>query len=80
MHKSALKIVYKDYISSFEDLLKKDKSVTIHHGNVQSLAIELFKVQESLSNSMFCSIFPTQSISYNLRSQADIIRSNASTT
>ena len=33
LHESALRIVYKDYISSFEDLLKRDKSVTIHHRN-----------------------------------------------
>ena len=46
--KGPVHIVYKDYNSSFEDLLKRDKSVTIH-----SLAIELFKVKRNLSNSMF---------------------------
>ena len=29
LHERALRIVYKDFISSFEDLLKRDKSVTI---------------------------------------------------
>ena len=75
LHESALRIVYKDYISSFEDLLKKDKSVTIHHKDIQSLT----KVKQNLSNSMLSNIFPTRSISYNLRSQTDFIRSNAST-
>ena len=74
-----LHIVYKDYISSFENLLKRYKSVTIHHRNIQSMAIELFKVKQNLSNSMLSNIFPTQSISYNLRSQTDFIRSNTST-
>ena len=64
LHESA-RIVYKDYISSFEDLLKRDKSVTVHHRNIQSLAIELFKVKQNLSNSMLCNIFQTRSISYN---------------
>ena len=77
--KGPLRIVYKDYNSSFEDLLKRDKSVTIHHRNIQSLAIELFKVKQNLSNSMLSNIFPTQSISYNLQSQTDFIGSNAST-
>ena len=54
LHERALRIVYKDYISSFEDLLKRDKSVTIHHRNIQSLAIELFKIKQNLSNSMLC--------------------------
>ena len=74
-----LHIVYKDYISSFENLLKRDKSVTIHHRNIQSMAIELFKVKQNLSNSMLSNIFPTRSINYNLRSQTDFIRSNTST-
>ena len=30
--------------------LKRDKSVTIHQRNIQSLAIELFKVKRNLSN------------------------------
>ena len=79
MHEKALRNVYKVYTSSFEDLLKRDNSVTIHHRNIQSLAIELFKVKQNLSNSMLNNIFPTRSISYNLRSQTDFIRSNAST-
>ena len=75
LHDRALQIVYKDDISSFEDLFKRDKSVTIHHRNIQSLAIELFKVKQNLSNSMLCKIFQTGSISYNLRSQTDFIKS-----
>ena len=51
LHERALRIVYKDYISSFEDLLKRDKSVTINHMNIQPLAIEIFKVSK---------IFPIQ--------------------
>ena len=80
LHERALKIVYKDYVSSFEDLLKKEKSVTIHHRNIQSLAIELFKIKQNLSNSVLCNIFQTRSISCNLRKQTDFIRNNASTT
>ena len=35
-----LRIVYKDYKSSFAELLSEDKSLTVHHRNVQKLAIE----------------------------------------
>ena len=79
LHERDLRIVYKDCISSFEDLLKRYKSATIHHRNIQSLAIELFKVKQNLSNSVLSKVFPARSISYNLRSQTDFIRSNAST-
>ena len=50
LHKRALRIVYKDHIIAFEDLLKREEFVTIHHRNMQSQAIELFKVKQNLSN------------------------------
>ena len=43
LHERALGIVYKDDNLSFNELLKKDGSVSTHHRNVQSVAIELYK-------------------------------------
>ena len=43
LHERALRIVYNDTIMSFEELLVKDKTFTIHHQNIQSLAIEMCK-------------------------------------
>ena len=43
LHERALRIAYKDYASSFESLLEKDRSVTIHQKNVQLLMTEMFK-------------------------------------
>ena len=43
LHKRALSLVYNDYLSSFSVILEKDKSVTIHHRNLQTLAYEIFK-------------------------------------
>ena len=45
MQQRALRIVYNDCSSSFEGLLNKDKSVSIHQRNLQQLAIENFKVK-----------------------------------
>ena len=67
LQERSLRIVYNDYITSFEDLLKKDKSCKIHHKNIQSLAIELFKVKKGIANRILCDIFPLRSIDYNLR-------------
>ena len=36
LQERSLRIVYNDYITSFEDLLKKDNSFKIHHKNIQS--------------------------------------------
>ena len=37
----ALRIVYMDNVSSFDELLVKSKSVSIHTRNLQHLAIEI---------------------------------------
>ena len=42
IHVRALRIVYNDYVSSFDELLTKDKSFTIHHRNIQTLPIEIY--------------------------------------
>ena len=44
LHQRALQLVYDDRQSTFEELLNIDKSLTIHHKNVQVLATELYKV------------------------------------
>ena len=46
LHKRALSLVFND-LSSFSELLEKDKSVTIHHRNLQTLAYEIFKVKKT---------------------------------
>ena len=45
----ALRLVYKDNKLTFDNLLKLDNSVTIHHGNLHILATETFKVKNSLA-------------------------------
>ena len=47
LQERSLRIVYNYCITSFKDLLKKDNLFKIHHKNIQSLAIELFKVKFS---------------------------------
>ena len=58
IHELALQIVYRDNSSSFTELIKKDNSVCIHYRNIQSLAIELYKVKHTISNSLMLDIFP----------------------
>ena len=58
LHERALRIVYRDETSSFEELLTKDESFTIHERNIQTLAIELYKVYYGLSPEIMNLIFP----------------------
>ena len=57
LHERALRIVYKDDCSSFDELLKKDDAVTIHHRNIQTIAIELYKYKNGLSPVIMNEIF-----------------------
>ena len=43
LHERALRLVYDDYSSRFETLLERDSSFTIHHKNIQSMLIEIYK-------------------------------------
>ena len=48
LHEKALRIVYSDTVTSFGNLLIKDKSFLIHHQNIQLLAIEIYKAIPNL--------------------------------
>ena len=48
-HERALRILSKDHFSSFEELLSKDKSVTVHQRDLQILATEMCKMLSGLS-------------------------------
>ena len=58
IHERALRIVYKDNVSSFSELLIKDESFTIHERNIQTLAIELYKVAYGLSPKLMNQVLP----------------------
>ena len=45
IHERALRKVYKDFNSSFQELFVEDSSLNIHHRNLQKLATEIFKLK-----------------------------------
>ena len=45
LHEWALRTVYQDKKSSFETLLKHDKSVSIHVKNLQYFATEIYEIE-----------------------------------
>ena len=57
IHERALRITYKEKSSTFQELLEKDSSVSIHHRNVQKLAIEIYKVLHGFSPPILNDIF-----------------------
>ena len=67
LHERALRLVYDDRQSTFEELLNIDKSVTIHHRNLQALATELYKVHQGLAAEPIKDIFKIRNVTYNFR-------------
>ena len=67
IHERSLRIVYKNKQSTFQELLDRDKSVTVHHSNIRKLAIETFKVKNNLSPEILNYIFEIVDSSYYLR-------------
>ena len=44
-------------MSSYDYLLTKDRSVSIHHKNIQNLAIEMFKIKSNLTPKIVNDLF-----------------------
>ena len=73
IHERALRIACKDYVSSFDILLERSKSVTIHTKNLQTLMIERSKTQNNVSPSFMNEIFRERVNMYNLRNNNELV-------
>ena len=71
--KRALRLVYNDFISTFEELLMKDKSFSIHHQNIHNLAIEIYKFINGLSSNIPENILHINNNDYNTRSHKQLV-------
>ena len=69
MHEMFLTFVYPDKTSTFQELLDKDKSVSVYHKNIQVLAREIYKTVNGLAPTIMNSIFEIKDIEYNLRNR-----------
>ena len=57
LHERCLRIIYSDKQSSFETLLEKDGSVSVHNRNLQILAAEIYKIKNDLSPLIVTELF-----------------------
>ena len=53
----ALRIVYDEYNSKFKELLTKDGSITIHHENIQTLTMQMFKIHNGFLQISFLDLY-----------------------
>ena len=71
LHEQCLRIVNNDKKSNFNELLVKVGYVSIHHQNLQKLAVEIFKVSRGLSPEIVNELFQfREQIPYELRQRS----------
>ena len=74
LHERFLRVIYNDKQSSFNELLEKDGSVSIHERNLQVLATEMYKISNGLLTPLMKAIFPINRNPYNLRQNSQFFR------
>ena len=73
IHERALRIVYDDNVSTFEDLL-------VNSGSIQNIAIEVYKALHNLSSVLMSDLFSFKNTMYNIRGGGKLKMSNIKTT
>ena len=72
LHERCLRIVYQDKQGPYENLSVKDGTVSMHHRNIQALAIEMYKIKNDLSTEILSNIFTQRTQNHHsLQSASD---------
>ena len=57
LHKKYLRQIHRDETSSYEEVMEKDGSVSIHYKNIQTLEVEMFKLKNDTSPAIVSDVF-----------------------
>ena len=67
IHERAVRITYQDHMSTFQEVLNKDNSFSVHHRNLPASATEMSKIHGGLSPDILREIFVPKISLCNLR-------------
>ena len=69
LHERALRLIYCDHSSNFQELLQRDNSVAIDQKNIQALVATMtYKVVNNIALTTVSELFSYSNVNYNLRS------------
>ena len=72
VHEKSVRIVSYDCKLTFQELLEKGASFSVHHRNIQTLAMEIYKHIRGLSPAIIGEIFKVnRTLPYDIRTQND---------
>ena len=73
LHERALRIVYDDHISFFDQLLVRNKSFCIHHQNIQRLFSEIYKAIRDIFGNSLKKLFEKGESTVSLPSKPELV-------
>ena len=79
LHERTLWLVYNDFKSSFHQFLEKGNSVTFHECNLQTLAIELFKIHNNIAPELVKDVLEIKNHQYKFQRDACLQCRNVNT-
>ena len=69
IHKRALRILFNDYETSFEELLHRNKEQTVHIKNLHKLMTEIYTSLNCLNPSFMWDLFTRKDWTHDLRAK-----------
>ena len=76
INECTLKIVFRDYESTFQQLFQQNKSVSIYQRNLQILATEIFKTKNGLTSVTMEDVFRFKNSTHNFGNTETLNRSS----
>ena len=73
IHERALRIIYEDDVSTFDQLLSMDKPFCIHHQNIQRLLIKIYKALHGISRKRLKELFVKRESTISLWSKPKLV-------
>ena len=67
VHERAFRVILGDDLTGYESLLQNNRDIRSYHKTIQSLMIEIFKIENEFAPSIMYSMFERRNEPYNLR-------------